>query len=80
MVYIGPVNTLSLTAKTKAISGYTTEQNMPVHKQVDSTVHVAPEHDRRRQQDRRKHPRAPVLETRQGDRRKNGKPHVDISV
>jgi len=80
MVYIAPVNTLSLTAKTRAVSGYSPEHDMPVSKQVDSTVRVAPEHDRLRQ-DRRKEQRAPVLETRQGrDRRRSSHPRVDISV
>ncbi len=80
MVYIGPINTLSLTAKTRAVSGYAPEQDMPVSKQVDSTQRVAPEHDRRRQ-DRRKEKHNPMVETRQGrDRRRAAHPRVDVSV
>lgn len=80
MVYIGPVNTLSLTAKTRATSGYSPEQDMPVSKQVDSTMRVAPEHERRRQ-NRRQERRDPMIDTRQSkDRRRAAQPKVDISV
>lgn len=80
MVYIGPVNTLSLTAKTRATSGYSPEQDMPVSKQVDSTVRVAPEHERRHKE-RRKERRDPMIDTRQSkDRRRARRPGVDISV
>jgi hypothetical protein len=82
MVYIGPVNTLSLTAKTKAASGYSPEKDMPVGKIVDRTIVNPPvQQDRRRQRDRRKQPREPVLETRQGvDRRQGAKQRIDVSV
>lgn len=80
MVYIGPVNTLSLTAKTKAVSGYTTEQNLPVSKSVDSTVHVAPVVERRKSRDRRKQQRDPMVETRSGDRRSAKRPKIDITI
>lgn len=80
MVYIGPVNTLSLTAKTRAKSGYSPEQDMPVSKQVDSTVKITPDYDRRHQ-DRRKERRDPMLDTRNSkDRRRARQPKVDISV
>lgn len=79
MVYVGPVNTLSMTAKTKAVKGYSPEQDMPVSKAVDSKLTVPPEQDRRKQRDRRKQPRTPVLETRGADRR-HAKSRVDVSV
>lgn len=78
MVYLGPINTLSLTAKTKAVSGYSPEQDMPVSKQVDSTVRIAPLVDRRKAHDRRREQRDTTVETRAGDRRK--KPRIDVSV
>lgn len=80
MVYIGPVNTLSLTAKTRAVQGYSSEQNMPVSKIVDKTLKVAPENERRRQGDRRKQSRDSKFDTRQGGRRLSDKPHIDVSV
>ena len=79
MVYLGPINTLSLTARTKAVKGYSPEQDMPVNKPVDSTVHVAPTVDRRRAHDRRREQRDTLVETRAGgDRRK--RPRIDINV
>lgn len=81
MVYIGPVNTYSLTAKTKAVSGYSPEQDMPVSKAVQSTTKTAPVVDRRKAQDRRKDQRGNLVETRAGrDRRAAKKPHIDITV
>jgi len=80
MVYIGPVNTLSLTAKTKAANGYSPEKDMPASKIVDRTIINPPEQDRRRQE-RRKEGRDPVLDTRHSkDRRRARQPRVDISV
>lgn len=79
MVYIGPVNTLSLTAKTKAVSGYSPEHDMPVSKQVDSTTRIGPTVERRKSNDRRKEKRGNLVETRAGkDRRKA--PRIDVSV
>ena len=79
MVYLGPINTLSLTAKTKAVKGYSAEQDMPVNKPVDSTVHVAPMVDRRKAHDRRREQRDTMVETRvSGDRRK--RPRIDVTV
>lgn len=80
MVYIGPVNTFSLTAKTKAVSGYSPEQDMPISKQVDSTIKIAPVVDRRKAQDRRKQQRNTPLETRAGDRRSAKRPKIDVTV
>lgn len=80
MVYIGPVNTLSLTAKTKAASGYSPEKDMPVGKIVDLTIINPPAQDRRRQE-RRKEGRDSMIDTRHSkDRRRSGQPRVDISV
>lgn len=78
MVYLGPINTLSLTAKTRAVKGYSTEQDIPVNKPVDSTVRVAPAVDRRKAHDRRREQRDTLVETRVGDRRK--RPGIDITV
>ena len=79
MVYLGPINTLSLTAKTKAVKGYSAEQDMPVNKPVDSTVHIAPMVDRRKAHDRRREQRDTMVETRvSGDRRK--RPRSDVNV
>lgn len=81
MVYLGPVNTLSLAAKTKAISSYSPEKDLPVGKTVDRTIINQPTQDRRRQRDRRKQPRESILDTRQGgDRRQSARPHIDVSV
>jgi hypothetical protein len=80
MVYIGPVNTFSLTAKTKAPSGYSPEKDMPVGKIVDPTVVNPPQQDRRHQ-DRRKERRDPMIDTRHSkDRRRIHQARVDISV
>lgn len=79
MVYLGPINTLSRIAKTTAVKGYSSEQDMPVNKILDSKLIVTPEHDRRQQRDRRKQARKPVLETRGADRRE-AKTKVDITV
>lgn len=80
MVYIGPVNTLSLTAKTKAANGYSPEKDMPVGKIVDRTIINPPKQDRRRHE-RRKEGRDPMLDTRHSkDRRRAGQARVDISV
>lgn len=78
MVYLGPINTLSLTAKTKAVKGYSSDQDTPVNKPVDSTVRVAPAVDRRKAHDRRREQRDTVVETRAGDRRK--RPRIDVNV
>ncbi|MGB3609137.1 MAG: hypothetical protein WA987_02080 [Cellvibrio sp.] len=79
MVYIGPINTLSLTAKTKAVKGYSSEENMPVNKPVDSTMRILPMADRRKTPDRRRQQRDPMVETRAGgDRRK--RPRIDVEV
>lgn len=79
MVYIGPTNTLSLTARTRAITGYSSKQN-PVDKPVDSTIQVAPVADRRKTRDRRKHQQDALVETRAGDRRTNRRPKIDIII
>ena len=79
MVYVGPINTYSRTAKTKSVKGYSPDGDMPVNKSVDSTVKVAPAVDRRKAHDRRSEARDPLLETRTGrDRRK--KTRIDINV
>lgn len=80
MVYIGPVSTLSLTAKTRAVKGYSPEQNIPVNKIVDKTLQVAQENERRRQGDRRKQARNSKFDTRQGGRRLSDQPSIDVSV
>lgn len=79
MVYLGPISTLSLTARSKAVKSYSPEQDMPVSKPVDSTVHVAPPVERRKAQDRRREQRDTLVETRAGrDRRK--RPRIDVTV
>ncbi len=79
MVYLGPINTLSLTAKTKAVKGYSREETLPVNKPVDSTMQIAPTVDRRKARDRRREQRDTLLETRVGgDRRK--RPRIDVKV
>lgn len=81
MTYIGPVNTWSLTAKTKAVKGYAPEQNLTVSKPVESTVSVAPLVDRRQSPDRRQAQRGNLVETRTGgDRRKAKRPKIDITI
>lgn len=79
MVYLGPINTLSLTAKTKTVKGYSREETLPVNKPVDSTMQVAPMEDRRKARDRRREQRDTLIETRVGgDRRK--RPRIDVKV
>lgn len=81
MTYIGPVNTWSLTAKTKAVKGYSPEQDLKVSKPVESTVSVAPLVDRRQTPDRRQGQRDSLVETRAGgDRRKAKRPKIDITI
>ena len=80
MTYIGPVNTWSLTAKTKAVKGYSPEQNLTVSKPVESTVSLAPLVDRRQSPDRRQGQRDNLVETRTGDRRKAKRPKIDITI
>lgn len=81
MVYLGPINTFSLTAKTKEVSGYSSEKIMPVNESVQSTTGSAPVVDRRKVRDRRQEQRGNLVETRASkDRRSAKRVHIDVSV
>lgn len=77
MSYIGPINTLPPSARTKIKTTYARDQTMPVSEQVPDTTGVTPTRERR-QKDRRRQNRKPLVDSRSGDRRRRRK--VDIEV